>query len=276
MSGLWLRDLAAILRDAGVPVIEESYNRGPFTGKSWRDVGFGGRGLTSFSYFLWHHDASPVGPSPGVLDWVKYSQYAPAAGMWVCLGCGGKHAVGTWHVYAAGLTNHAGTGGPWAPNNGAPYVAKDNMNAHSAAIEVDHTYGETWDSPDKRTQLAMIRMGTAAILRAYDLNATRIIRHLDWTNGMIDGNGRFATFGRKNDIDGLDLTYERKVVNDLIRQLDERDNGRGHIKELRRRIAEIRDKRDRLEAGGSLTDKTAAAMKDRIARIKERIRSLRG
>ena len=39
-----------------------------------------------------------------------------------------------------------------------------------------------------------------------------LMRHLDWTNGLIDRNGRFTTYGRKNDVDGLDLADERKRV----------------------------------------------------------------
>jgi hypothetical protein len=273
---VWLRDLAAILRDAGVPVIEETYNRGPYKGKPWQSVGFNNRGLSSFSYVVLHHDASPVGDSPGALEWVKYMQWAPAGACWVCHGCGGKHASGTWHIYAAGLTSHAGTGGPWNPTNGAPSISKDNMNSHSLGIETDHTFGESWKPEVKQQQLAMIRLGIAAILRAYNMPANRLIRHLDWTNGLIDGNGKFATFGRKNDIDGLDLNYERSLINSLIAQLDKRDNGRAHIKELRKRITDIQEKEQRLKAAGRLTKDVRSEMRARIRRIRERIRSLRG
>jgi hypothetical protein len=46
-----------------------------------------------------------------------------------------------------------------------------------------------------------------------------LMRHLDWTNGLIDGNGKFTTYGRKNDVDGLDLTDERRRVKRIMAAL---------------------------------------------------------
>jgi hypothetical protein len=46
-----------------------------------------------------------------------------------------------------------------------------------------------------------------------------LLRHLDWTNGLIDGNGKFVTYGRKNDIDGLDLADERRRVKRIMAAL---------------------------------------------------------
>jgi hypothetical protein len=87
------------------------------------------------------------------------------------------------------------------------------MNAVALGIEVDHTYNESWAGPKKKAQLNSLRRGTAAIMLAYRLKPRPgLMRHLDWTNGLIDGNGRFTTYGRKNDIDGLDLTDERRRV----------------------------------------------------------------
>jgi hypothetical protein len=45
------------------------------------------------------------------------------------------------------------------------------------------------------------------------------MRHLDWTNGLIDGNGKFVTYGRKNDVDGLDLADERRRVKRIMAAL---------------------------------------------------------
>lgn len=242
---VWLTDLADILRKAGVSVIEESYNRGPYMGKSWKSVGYMGRGLTRFDYVMWHHDASPQGDSPGALEWVKHMSVAPAAAAWVCSGCNGKHVSGTWHVYAAGLSNHAGVGGPWYPNNGAPNVPKNGMNAVCYGIETDHTFGESWAGAKKQAQLNGLRKGTAAIMKAYGLDPrTRLLRHLDWTNGLIDGNRKFESFGRKNDIDGLDLDYERRLVAKLITDVIPNPKAvyriKRHIRGLRRRRGEIR------------------------------------
>ena len=268
---VWLTELATILRQSGVPVIEETYNRGPYAGKKWDKVGYMGRGLTAFQYILWHHDASPAGPSPGALEWVKYMNIAPAAAAWVCLGCHGKHLPGTWHVYAAGLSNHVGTGGPWSPMNGQPYVGKDGMNARSWGIEVDHTYGESWASDTKMAQLRSLRRGTAAVLRAYKMPPERVVRHLDWTNGDIDGVPRLATYGRKNDIDGLNLPSERQ---ELARLMKEMDRNERRLTRLERARRGWRRNRNAAKASGDTSALRKA--KTKLRDIAQRIKALRG
>lgn len=221
MSGVWLKDLPKILKRAGVLTIQERYTRGPYSGKTWQTVGFGGQGYRALQFVLWHHDASPQGDSPGALDWCKYMEIAPAGAIWVCSGCNGKHPSGTWHLLAAGLSNHAGTGGNDPRTGGNTWrVSVNGMNAVALGIETDHTYGERWTGAKKQAQLNSLRLGTAAIMAAYGLDPKpALLRHLDWTNGLIDGNGRFTTYGRKNDLDGLDLTDERKRVKRLMRQI---------------------------------------------------------
>jgi hypothetical protein len=218
---VWLKDLNKVLKKAGVPVIQEKYTRGPYSGKTWKTVGFNGQGYRDFKFVLWHHDASPQGDSPGALDWMKYMEIAPAGAIWVCSGCNGKHASGTWHLIAAGLSNHAGTGGNDPKRRGNTWgVPVDGMNAVALGIETDHTYGERWTGPKKQAQLNSLRRGTAAIMLAYDLNPKPgLMRHLDWTNGLIDGNGKFVTYGRKNDVDGLDLADERRRVKRIMAAL---------------------------------------------------------
>ena len=273
MSGVWLRDLATILREAKVPVIEEGYTSGPYTGKTWKEVGWQGRGLHAFRYVMWHHDASPVGDSPGALHWVKYSALAPAGAIWVCSGCHGKHVSGTWHIYASGLTNHAGTGGPWNPNTGDPAVPVNGMNSVSLGIETDHTFGESWAGAKKQAQLNSLRMGTAAILAAYKLPPTRVHRHLDWTNGLIDGNGRFATFGRKNDIDGLDLMYERRILGKLIDQINNPVDEK-RLARLQRQLRGWRRKREEIRASGKKAGLATARAK--IRDLNKRIKNITG
>jgi hypothetical protein len=218
---VWLKDLNKVLKKAGVPVIQEKYTHGPYSGKTWKTVGFNGQGYRAFDFILWHHDASPQGDSPGALEWMKYMEIAPAGAIWVCSGCNGKHASGTWHLIAAGLSNHAGTGGNDPKRRGNTWgVPVDGMNAVALGIETDHTYGERWTGPKKQAQLNSLRRGTAAIMLAYDLNPKPgLMRHLDWTNGLIDGNGRFVTYGRKNDVDGLDLADERRRVKRIMAAL---------------------------------------------------------
>lgn len=228
MSNVWLKDLAKILKRANVPVIQEKYTRGPYNGKTWKTVGFNGQGYRAFQHILWHHDASPQGDSPGALDWCKYMEIAPAGAVWVCTGCNGKHASGTWHLLASGLSNHAGTGGNDPARRGNTWgVPVDGMNAVALGIETDHTYGEAWTGKKKQEQLNNLRRGTAAVMLAYGIKPRPgLLRHLDWTNGLIDGNGKFATYGRKNDIDGLDLADERRRVHRIMRALAAADDPR--------------------------------------------------
>jgi hypothetical protein len=236
-----IADAADILRAAGVPVIEETYVQGPYRGRRWQDVGWNNQSYRDVKFILWHHDASPVGDSPGALWWVKYSALAPAGAIWVCSGCNGTHPSGTWHIYAGRLTNHAGTGGPgWG-------VQKDQMNAYSVGIETDHTYGESWAPPKKQAQLNSLRLGTAALMKAYGLAPNpSLLRHLDWTNGTIDGVPRLPTFGRKNDIDGLDLHEERIRVAALMKSLDKPTPA----DRIRARIARLVKQRAKVKAEG--------------------------
>lgn len=272
---VWLTNLADVLRAAGCNVIEETYNRGPYKGRPWHAVGYNGNGLARFDYILWHHDASPTGDSPGALEWMKYMEWAPAAAAWVCSGCNGSHASGTWHIYAAGLSNHAGIGGPWNPNTGDPYVSKDGMNAVSWGIETDHTYGESWSGEKKQAQLNSLRVGTAAVLNAYNLPPTRVIRHLDWTNGDVFGQRRFVTYGRKNDVSGLNMKDEYQLLADLIADMKENPappSTTDKVERIKARIERVRAKRRAAREAGLST----AGLSSRIRRLKERLRKLTG
>lgn len=271
---VWLTDLADVLRAAGVPVIEETYTTGRYKGMSWKQVGFGGQGLREFRHILWHHDASPRGDSPGALDWMKYyasdgsTNLTPAAACWVCSGCNGAHAAGTWHVYAAGLSNHAGAGcGGWGVGV--------SMNSYSLGVETDHTTGESWDSPKKQQQLAGLRAGTAAILSAYSLDPTpALLFHKTWTDGGVDGVpfARWAyeggTRGRKDDIDGLDLLGERATVAALITGFA--DPNVAKAQRISERLDRLREKRRAAKAAGQSTSGFAS----RIRRLKDRLAAL--
>lgn len=147
-------DLAAVLRAAGVPVIEYP---------GWRTRGrpgsFAPRGL------VMHHDASPMGPSPTLANYIAVigrppDTPAPLSQLWVCKGCN-VHAVGTWHVLAAGRAHHAGTGDGWGR------VRAGNGNADAYGVEVDHTTGERVDP----VLYASLVRGSAALLTALGASA---------------------------------------------------------------------------------------------------------
>lgn len=249
---VWLRDLANILRKADVPVREMTYTRGPFAGKKWTQVGANNRGLADFRFIMWHHDASPEGPSPGALNWVMYSEVAPAASIWVDMD-------GVWHIYCAGLAWHAGRGGPgWG-------VAANMMNYYALGIETDHTTGEVW--PAK--QLDSLRRGTAAIMDAYDIDPEPgLLFHKTWTDGGIDNVPILPTRGRKNDPDGLDLPAERQVVAALMAGNDKR------LARLERARRTWRRRRNKIRASGKKAG--LATARKRIKELSQRIKALRG
>ena len=239
---VWLTDLADILRAANVPVVEMKYTRGPYSGKSWKQVGFNGRGLTEFRGIMWHHDASPFGDSPGALDWCMYMGIAPAAAAWI-------DRKGVWHLYAAGLSNHAGVGSSaLAPNNSG--------NQFYYGIETDHTYGETWSQP----QLDSLRVGTAAIMRAYKLDPAK----------ALEFHKTYAP-GRKNDPDGVDLGDERRTVAAIMRTSGA--NGK-KITRLERARRNWRARRDAIRASGKRAGLSTARKK--IRDLTGRIKKLKG
>jgi hypothetical protein len=269
MTGVWLRDLADILRQANVPVVEMKYERGPFAGRKWTQVGANNRGLAGFDYIMWHHDASPAGPSggakvdakgigtspTGALGWCMYSDVAPAASIWIDM-------QGTWFLYVAGLAWHAGRGGPgWG-------VAANMMNYYALGIETDHTTGEPW--PAK--QIDSLRRGTAAIMAAYEMDPRPgLLFHKTWTDGGIDGVPTLPTRGRKNDPDGLDLAAERRRVADIIAEMGRNEK---RLARLARQRRNWRARRNAIRAAG----KTAgiATARKKIKELSQRIKALRG
>ena len=197
------RDAVRILRRAGVEVVPMRYETGPHAGKTWRDVGWQGRGYTDLRGILWHHDASPEGDSggckidakgfgvqpTGALWWCMYGAFGfpPAAAAWV-------DRRGVWYVYSALLTNHAGTG-YWAG------IGRDNGNAHLFGIETDHRDGEEWPA----AQIDSLRLGTAALMKAWGMDPRAyLLGHKEWAPG------------RKTDPDGLDMAVERRRVARLL------------------------------------------------------------
>lgn len=255
MTGVWLRDLADILREAGVPVKEMTYTRGPRAGLKWTQVGANNRGLTAFKHIMWHHDASPAGPSPGALDWCMYSDVAPAASIWIDM-------EGVWHIYVAGLAWHAGTGGPgWG-------VGANMMNYYALGIETDMGWGQEW-APK---QLDSLRRGTAAIMAAYNMDPTPgLLFHRTWTDGGVDGVPILPTRGRKNDPYGLDLLDERKRVAALIREIKGDDRQLKRLERLRRGWLR---RRNAAKAKGDTTALRTA--KAKLLDIGQRIKALRG
>lgn len=180
---VWLKDLVKVLRKAGIEVEGMTYKYGRYAGKDWKQVGWNGLGYSELRGIMWHHDASPVGDSPGALDWCMNSELAPCAAIWV-------DRSGKWFVYAAGLTNHAGVG--------SSALAPDSTgNQYYLGIETDHTTGERWPA----AQISSLRAGTAALMAHYGLDP----------KVALEFHKTYAP-GRKDDPDGLELKAERRRV----------------------------------------------------------------
>lgn len=133
---------------------------------------------------VWHHDASPVGPSPGALNWMISNWNASSAQIWV-------DRSGTWWFVGVGVAWHAGR---------VNDSAFDNF--HAVGIETDHTTDEDWP----KAQIASLRGGTAVLLKAQGKGSRNLAFHKTIC----------VPRGRKSDPDGLDLGSERRTVDALM------------------------------------------------------------
>lgn len=167
-----ITEAPAVLRAAGIEVVEHS---------GWRTRSNGE--LSSTLHWVWHHDASNPGDSPGVPAYMIGNYRKAGAQLWV-------DRRGRWHIIATGVAYHAGK------------VRGSVGNSNSVGIETDHTTGESWPS----ALLDSLRKGTAALIRHYGGGADRLHFH----------KSICAPVGRKNDPDGLDLGAERARVAALL------------------------------------------------------------
>ncbi|MGH8892281.1 MAG: peptidoglycan recognition protein family protein [Actinomycetes bacterium] len=176
------------LRRAGLTVEEmrgwKERGRPPSTG------GFDPRAV------MVHHDASGRGPTPGSATFIAKTGrpekgiFAPLAHCWV-------DTDGTWHVLAAGRTNHAGKGrgfGRIPPNCG---------NLFAIGVETDHTTGERWVPKQRQA----VKLGVAALVDAMHIEArTSVCGHKEYTR-------------RKPDPDPMDMDEFRSDVAALAADL---------------------------------------------------------
>jgi hypothetical protein len=195
-----LRWLPGALRRAGLTVVEEP---------GWAKRGHGAP-MRARAVIL-HHDASPAGPSPDVVNWLVAGYASGAdrhydAQVWV-------DRAGRWHMIAAGSAQHAGTGRGWGA------IRADEGNVDSFGVETDHTTGERWPAG----QLASIRKGLAAICARTGWDPmTSVVGHKEYAAG------------RKTDPAGIDMAQLRRQVTalaldtDLVRQI-RAQAGRGDV-----------------------------------------------
>lgn len=167
---LTLTDLPDVLRTAGrrVTLLE-----------GWATRTTAAPGFAPSS-LVWHHDASGVGDSPGVPDYMRRNYAAAGAQLWV-------DNYGGWTVISCNKANHAGKVLGGMPGN-----------TLSFGIETDHTTNEPW-SPDL---LASLRIGSVALLRWMAATANDLHFHRTVCSPV----------GRKSDPDRLDLRGERATL----------------------------------------------------------------
>lgn len=144
---MMLTDLAQVLRDAGLRVIEQS---------NWKTRGHGPQSTVS-SVVVHHTAGAATGENPS-LRTVRDGRP----------GLGGPLAhilvgrSGTWYVVAAGKCWHAGaTREPW------------QANEHSLGIEAEGTGRDTWPS----MQMDSIVKGTRALADHYRVPYAKVLGH---------------------------------------------------------------------------------------------------
>lgn len=180
MSYVWHRDLAKVLRDAGLIVIEH---------EGWKT-----RGRPTYLSFvptgtLLHHDASAAGPSPTLARYIAVigrppGTPPPLAQLWVS-------KTGVWHVLAAGRANHAGSGNGWGN------IKANTGNSATLGVEWDHTVGEAITKAEYESLVT----GFAAIHKAKGWNVAK----------NLAGHKEYAA-GRKIDPSGVDMAKFRRDV----------------------------------------------------------------
>lgn len=170
--------LASALRSAGLDVRETN---------NWQNRAHGE--FPGDPTVMWHHDASPPGDSPGVLDWMISNWNVASANLWI-------NRQGVVFLVGAGPAWHAGrVRNQWFANK------------NCIGIELDLTVNES-QTP---AQLAAVRLVTAVILRKSGKKAV---------NGLAFHKTEALPVGRKVDPYNLDLNEERNYVQILMDQLN--------------------------------------------------------
>lgn len=174
MAYEWSIWLADVLRDAGLAVK---------VSPGWKQRGLGDHLPWEPRGVVWHHDASPKGDSPAVVDFILSDIENHGAHIWIDM-------AGVWHILAAGRVGHTGKVKPGMP-----------WNPEVLGIETDHTVGEEWP----REQLDSLRRGTAAIMASQGWDPEDAL----YFHRQISATG-------KVDPDGLSLSQEKRKVRAIM------------------------------------------------------------
>jgi hypothetical protein len=177
---MMLTDLATVLRDAGLTVIEVD---------GWRTRGHGL--MTSVQTIVCHHTAGPATgelPSLGTVRDGRSGLSGPLSQL--MLGRSGR-----WYVVAAGLCYHAGV------------VLRDSYaNENAIGIEAEATGVDSWPA----AQYDSYARGVAALTKAYGLQVSDVLGHKEVASPR----------GRKSDPNFDMAAFRSKVAHYLIVEAD--------------------------------------------------------
>lgn len=168
MTYRYLTDLAAVLRDAGLPVTELD---------GWRS---NGRPKTTGGFdpvgILWHH----TGGTPNTRAYAEWMANVGRADLPAPLCQLSVDRAGTWYVLAAGRANHAGSAKAAGP------VPAGDGNALYIGVEAMNTGSEGWTT----AQLDSMVRGGAALSTHYGYPAAANRAHKETsTTGKWDPGG---------------------------------------------------------------------------------------
>lgn len=162
--GVYLSDLADVLRDAGCTVAELA---------GWETAAFPAWGgyLAPPTHVMCHHTASPANTDPfGDLNYITHIHpLRPICNLYLS-------RTGTFHVVAGGQVCTNGAGHDWWGGG----VADNTMNRHAISIEAaNNGAGEPWSA----TQCAAYTRGVAALCTAYHIAVDHVRAHHEWATG---------------------------------------------------------------------------------------------
>ena len=174
MGSIWLTDLPAVIRAAGLKVT---------TWPGWEARANKRGGYEAIYGIAVHHTA-------GNSDAPQDCRY-----MWdnaALKPIGAIHLArdGSVTVGAAGQTNCQGLGGPFRTTQGV--IPKDRGNSYAIAIEAaNNGIGEPWPQAQQDAYVTLC----AALCGAYGLRAADVFAHHEWTTRKIDpaGPSRYGT-----------------------------------------------------------------------------------
>lgn len=166
MSGLYLTDMADVIRAAGVPVVEQD---------GWKSRARSSGGYSSGRPWcvMWHHTASSAtATAKGDTDYMSFNaDTKPIANIMMA-------RDGAAWVLAAGATNTNGKGVARKFSKGT--VPADSMNTYAIGMEIQNTgVGQAY-SPACIDNCFKVSI---ALCRAYGLQPDDVDQHVDYSPG---------------------------------------------------------------------------------------------